>query len=209
MKVMVDLFCGRGGWTKGFMAHGWHCIGIDLHPQPDYPGEFIQADIAQLYELPLADFYCCSSPCEQFSVHGMKHFHPNPKWPWLGIALFEHARQMLDATGKPYVMENVRPAQGFIGRSDYHFGPFHLWGNSLGAMWPWPACDLARLKKGIDVGSSKLVKGMTSEEKRAYRAQFVWNQAWSSSKKRKRDKAKAAEIPEKLSAHIAQMAGAM
>ena len=103
-RVMVDLFCGRGGWTKGFQAHGWHCIGIDLNPQPDYPGEFIQADIAQLFELPQADFYCCSSPCEQFSVHGMKHFHPNPKWPWLGISLFEHARQLLEATGKPYVM---------------------------------------------------------------------------------------------------------
>ena len=203
--VMVDLFCGRGGWTKGFQAHGWHCIGIDLNHQPDYPGEFIQADIAQLIELPPADFYCCSSPCEQFSVHGMKHFHPNPKWPWLGIALFEHARQLIEATGKPYVMENVRAAQRFIGRSDYHFGPFHVWGNCLSLGWPWPA-ELFKLKKGFDLGSSAAVKGMSREQITAYRRKY--DRMWSSSKSaaRKEATAKAAEIPLPLSSHIARMA---
>src|SRR5262249_40795322 len=116
-----------------------------------------------------------------------------------------HSRQMLEATGKPYVMENVRPASRFIGQQDYGIGPFYLWGNCFAGMWPWPTM---RLSKGIDVGSSKLVKFMTPEQKREYRAQFVWNQAWSS-KKRQRDTAKAAEIPLPLSSHIAQMAGAI
>jgi len=184
--VMVDLFCGRGGWTKGFQAHGWHCIGIDLNPQPEYPGEFIQADIAQLIELPPADFYCCSSPCEQFSVHGMKHFHPNPKWPWLGIALFEHARQLIEATGKPYVMENVRAAQRFMGRSDYRFGSFHLWGNCFSRMWPWPP-ELMSCSKGYHMRRDDPKFCMDKRERAAL----------------------LAVIPQSLSSHIAQKAGSL
>jgi hypothetical protein len=62
------------------------------------------------------------------------------------------------------------------------------------------------IQKGIDVGSSKLVKLMTREEKRSYRAQFVWNQAWSSSKQRKRDTAKAATIPPELASCVCDYA---
>lgn len=202
---MCDLFCGRGGWTKGFLAHGWRCIGIDLFPQPDYPGEFIQADIAHLIELPEADFYCCSSPCEQFSVHGMKHFHPNPKWPWLGIALFNHAKEMLEATGKPYVMENVRAANKFIGKQDYAFGPFYIWGNCLGKMWPWPAYELVSLKKGwgekwID-STGKIRDAGPGRSPQAKRIGGIQGE------NRKQSTARAAMIPEILSSHIAQMAG--
>lgn len=203
---MVDLFCGRGGWTKGFQAHGWHCIGIDLYPQPDYPGEeFIQADIAHLTELPPADFYCCSSPCEQFSVHGMKHFHPNPKWPWLGLALFGHSRQLLEATGKPFVMENVRPAQKFVGKNDYQFGPFALWGNCFASMWPWPAYELVRLKKGYDMGKSSWDRKTNMDYARSNNLAMAFS---SKSKERREITARAAEIPESLSSHIALMAGA-
>jgi hypothetical protein len=204
MKIMVDLFCGRGGWTKGFMAHGWECLGIDLHPQPEYPGTFMQADIAQLYELPEADFYCCSSPCEQFSVHGMKHFHPTPKWPWFGIALFEHSRNLLEATGKPYVMENVRATQKFIGPSVNHCGPFHLWGNGVPAIMPRNAYDV---KKGITMGLGDFSK-MTLEQRREKRKGTMLATVYGTPE---RDvlTAKAAEIPVDISLHIAQMAGAM
>lgn len=205
MPIMGDLFCGRGGWTKGFQAHGWDCWGIDLNPQPHYPGRFIQADIAQLYELPYADFYCCSSPCENFSRFRLKCFHPNPPFPWLGISLFDYARYLLEATGKPYLMENVSAAQKFLGRSDYHFGPFHVWGNCLAAGWPWPA-ELMKLKKGFSMGSGTAIKAMSAEEKREYRKQFPHLQVSGKSKKRAEWTSKVAEIPLALSAHIAQTA---
>lgn len=207
--VMCDLFSGRGGWTKGFQAHGWHCIGIDLYPQPDYPGEeFIQADIAHLIELPPADFYCCSSPCEQFSVHGMKHFHPNPKWPWLGISLFERAKELIEATGKPYAMENVRAAQGFIGKSDYHCGPFYLWGPGLPWFWS-PSVKLVTKKSAgfralpgaervriLNAGLDLKVERMKWQHKQE-----------SMAGGRKGCTAQAAEIPEVISSHVALMAG--
>ena len=45
------------------------------------------------------DFICASSPCEQFSVHGMKHFHPNPKYPEMGLRLFNHTRMLCESVG--------------------------------------------------------------------------------------------------------------
>lgn len=198
-SVMVDLYCGRGGWTKGFMAHGWTCYGIDLYPQPMYPGTFIQADITQLVELPEADFYCCSSPCEQFSVHGMKMFHKNPKWPWFGLALFESTRHLLEATGKPYIMENVRAAQKFLGYAVNHCGPFYLWGTGVPPIWPAEAY--------------RVIKGMTKEALgfREFKGSPGWNRRHadsiiafgSKSKERKEAVAKNAEIPEIISAHVA------
>jgi hypothetical protein len=77
------------------------------------------------------DFICASSPCEEFSVWGMPHFHPDPKYPAQGIRLFNHTRQLCEASGLPYVMENVRPAQSFVGLAKHHCGPFYLWGTGV------------------------------------------------------------------------------
>lgn len=204
---MIDLFCGRGGWTKGFLAHGWQVRGYDINPQPDYPkeAEFVQYDIGNLLcsEIRDGDFICASSPCEEFSVHCMKHFHPNPKWPSLGIELFTSTKLLCEWAGIPHVFENVRCAEKFVGKAVNHCGPFYLWGTGVPAVIPR---ECYQATKGIDVGSSKLVKSMTADERRAYRAQFKWNQAWSSSKQRGKDTAKAAEIPFSLASYIAQCA---
>jgi len=142
---MLDLFCGRWGWSKAFAKRGWECVGIDLVEPPEIPEgcTFIQANIltiengfyydvdGELKELGKFDFICASPPCEQFSVHGMKHFHPNPKYPELGIKLFEHTRRICEESGLPYVMENVRAAQQFVGNAKTHCGSFYLWGSGV------------------------------------------------------------------------------
>lgn len=215
---MFDLFCGRFGWSRAFADRGWECVGVDL-VQPDEvpPGcRFVKANVfdievcdgrISIYRSdPLihefkVDFICASSPCEEFSVHGMAHFHPNPKYPDLGIKLFNHTRAICEASGVPYVMENVRPAQKFVGKAENHCGPFYLWGTAV------PPLMWQGITKGIDVGGSKIVKGMTKEQRRAYRAQFPWNQAWSSSAQRGRDTAKAATIPPELAGCVADYAG--
>jgi hypothetical protein len=28
--LCIDLFCGLGGWTEGFLAEGWDVIGFDI-----------------------------------------------------------------------------------------------------------------------------------------------------------------------------------
>ena len=134
---MLDLFCGRWGWSKAFAARGWECVGVDWLYQADAPWgcRFVQEDVLLISDDWVGDFYpdfiCASSPCEQFSVHGMKHFHPNPRYPELGIKLFNHTREICEASGVPYVMENVRAAQQFVGNAVHHCGPFYLWGTGV------------------------------------------------------------------------------
>ncbi len=202
---LLDLFCGRWGWSRAFAARGWECWGFDLVEPPYIPEgcTFFKNDILDIEPtegLLNADFIVASSPCEQFSVHGMKHFHPNPPYPELGIKLFNHTRQLCEASGVPYVMENVRAAQQFVGNAVHHCGPYYLWGNAVPPLIP------RSFSKGIDVGSSRAVKSMNREEKRTYRAQFKWNQAWSSSPQRGRDTAKAATIPPELANTVANYA---
>ena len=99
---MLDLFCGRWGWSKAFADRGWECVGVDLVEPPEIPEgcRFIRMDIlhldaAQVTNIYNPDFICASSPCEEFSVHGMKHFHPNPKYPEMGLkAVQPHTRTL-------------------------------------------------------------------------------------------------------------------
>jgi hypothetical protein len=141
--VMLDLFAGRLGWSMPFLEAGWRVVAFDMElpniPIPDGV-EYVLGDIMQITADELrkygACFATCSSPCEEFSVHGMKHFHPNPKWPANGIRLFNHARALLEELDIMYVMENVRPARSFVGPSVNHCGPFHLWGPGVPATFP-------------------------------------------------------------------------
>lgn len=137
---MLDLCCGRLGWAKAFLARGWECTGVDMVAPPEIPAGFtFKLDNILNYQphhLRHFDFVCVSTPCEQFSLHGQKHFHPNPPYPELGIELFNHARGICEASGIPYVMENVRAAQQFVGRAVNHAGSFHLWGNAVPALLP-------------------------------------------------------------------------
>lgn len=174
MRVLLDLFCGRWGWSRAFAKRGWHCIGVDLTEPPEVPEgcAFIPADVLRLKSYPFQktvalagwqsvgfyseiwncqpDAIVASPPCEEFSVHGMKHFHPNPKYPANGIRLFEHTRALCEASGLPYVIENVRPAQKFIGNSTCHAGAFHIWHN-LGN-FPLHFGHPFRMPKGISKG---------------------------------------------------------
>jgi hypothetical protein len=147
---MLDLFCGRFGWGRAFAARGWEVVGVDLVQPSEIPkgchfslGDVLTVGTDGGGEIHMDgewserfDFICASSPCEQFSLFGMKHFHPNPPYPELGIRLFNNAREMCEASGIPYVMENVRPAQSFVGRATHHCGPFFLWGNAVPPLLP-------------------------------------------------------------------------
>src|SRR5437764_3031353 len=134
---LLDLFCGRWGWSRAFAARGWECVGVDLM-RPDNtipPCFFVEADVLDLTADSLKigdfDFIVASPPCENFSVWGMKHFHPSPPWPHLGITLFNHTRAICEMSGLPYVIENVRAAQRFVGNAANHCGPFYLWGTGV------------------------------------------------------------------------------
>lgn len=203
---MLDLFCGRFGWSRAFAERGWDCVGVDLTDPPEIPQrcEFIKGDVLSFFSDWVRwnkfDFICASSPCEQFSVHGMKHFHPNPPYPELGIKLFNHTRSICEESGVPYVMENVRPAQKFVGQAVHHCGPFYLWGSGV------PILLHQGISKGMDLGSTKILKTMTIEQKRALRKTIPMCSSSSGSKERKSQTAAVATIPAELANCVADYA---
>lgn len=157
--ILLDLFCGRWGWSRAFANRGWHCIGVDLTDPPEIPGgcQFLRTDVLYLSEQSIpakVDAIVASSPCEEFSVHSMKHFHPNPKYPEMGIKLFNHTRQLCEAAGVPYVMENVRAAQQFVGNATCHAGSFYLWHN-LGN-FPLRFGHPFKMPSGISKGATQM-----------------------------------------------------
>lgn len=170
MPRLLDLFAGRFGWSKAFAARGWECVGVDLVEPEEIPRgcQFWKRNVMSIDSLELIDacgtryfdFICASSPCEQFSVHGMKHFHPNPPYPELGIKLFNHTRSICEASGLPYIMENVRAAQQFVGQAVNHCGPFYLWGSGVPAILP----------QGINKGMTRKALGQ-----REYKGLPGWN----------------------------------
>lgn len=209
---LLDLFCGRWGWSRAFAERGWECVGVDLVEPPEIPDgcEFFQYDILKMWvgaggwfynardEWPQwskhFDFICASSPCEQFSVHGMKHFHRNPPYPELGIKLFNHTRSLCEASGVPYVMENVRAAQQFVGNAVNHCGPFYLWGSGVPPLMP----------QGIMKGMTRKAMGQ-----REYKGLPGWNTKNEAASRRLDAEgcaSIAATIPPELAACVADYA---
>lgn len=144
------------------------------------------------------DFICASSPCEQFSVHGMKHFHPNPPYPELGIKLFNHTREICEASGVPYVMENVRAAQQFVGQAVHHCGPFYLWGSGVP---PLMNQGIKKNLRGNGTLMNKAVLALPLAERRKARNDF-----WALCGSKKLDQSRAATIPPELSNCVADYA---
>lgn len=103
----LDLFCGAGGATKGLQRAGFHVTGVDIKPQPNYCGdEFIQGDaLANPLNWSQWDFIWASPPCQRYcqwngilGARGHRKEHPDH---------IDATRRGLQATGRPYVIENV------------------------------------------------------------------------------------------------------
>lgn len=97
----LDLFCGAGGASKGLMDAGFDVTGVDINPQPRHRGNrFIQAD-AMTFPLEGYDFIWASPPCQRYTC--LKSVFDSTKYPDLVAPM----RERLEASGTPWVMENV------------------------------------------------------------------------------------------------------
>ena len=140
--LCIDLFCGLGGWTEGFLAEGWDVIGFDIEQHVygahRYPAQLVLQDVRTLHgsQFRMADMIVASSPCQEFSYRAMpwKRAKALPP-PYLGMELFAQAARIqaeaCEAAGRhiPMIQENVRGAQKYVGKAAYHFGSFYLWGD--------------------------------------------------------------------------------
>lgn len=130
--LALDLCCGLGGWTKGLQASGWRVIGVDFDPKfrAKYPGDFIHADLLHWdgWQHLRALLVVASPPCDEFSRHCMPWTRAkNPPEP--DLRLIERCRFIAKSLGARFILENVRAAQKWLGRSQLNCGPFHLWGD--------------------------------------------------------------------------------
>lgn len=101
---LLDLYCGAGGASAGYVKAGFEVVGVDLNPQPNYPYEFIQGDAIDFGFWNYTDFDAihASPPCQRYSR--MQNIHKNwDKHP----DLVAPTRDLLRSTGLPYVIENV------------------------------------------------------------------------------------------------------
>ncbi len=100
--LLVDLCCKAGGCSVGYFNAGFEVIGIDKDPQPHYPFKFIQADVLDM-DLPDADIYHASPPCQLFSIGTKKYRNKGKEYPDVLTPL----RERLIKAGKPFIIENV------------------------------------------------------------------------------------------------------
>ena len=98
----LDLFCKAGGATKGLQRAGFHVTGVDIERQPRYCGDaFVQADaLNPPFDLTSFDFIWASPPCQ---AHSPLKAVTKKEYP----DLIPQTRAMLQASGRPYTIENV------------------------------------------------------------------------------------------------------
>lgn len=138
--ICYDLFCGLGGWSEGFIAEGYRCVGFDIEAHDygsgGYPGELVLRDIRSIHGSELKDAACivASPPCQAYSYRAMPWKRAKALPPpdnTLFNECFRIQREASEAAGRhiPMVIENVRGAQKWVGRAQYHYGSFYLWGD--------------------------------------------------------------------------------
>ena len=157
--LCIDLYCGLGGWTEGFLAEGYEVVGFDIeaHVYGDqrYPAQLVLQDVLTIHGRQFKDaaIIVASSPCQAYSYMAMpwtrakqiaNGLRGEGEFPegYTGYrtieelnALFEAPkriqREAIEAAGRfiPMIQENVRGAIPWVGRSAWNFGSYHLWGD--------------------------------------------------------------------------------
>lgn len=138
--LAIDLFCGLGGWTEGLLVEGYYVVGFDIerHEYGDakYPAQLVIQDVLTLHGRQFKDaaLIVASPPCQAYSYRAMPWKRAKALPPpdnSLFDACFRIQREASEAAGHhiPMVVENVKGAQPWVGRSRAHFGSFHLWGD--------------------------------------------------------------------------------
>jgi site-specific DNA-cytosine methylase len=191
--LCIDLFCGYGGWARGFLDAGYRVVGFDIEPKcaKRYPGEFVLADVRNLdgRRFAGARVIVASPPCQEFSAMvEMRRPRDIPR----AMSLVREAERIIgEARPEFWAIENIQSAVPHISKD---LGPpllrghaYPLWGNFPGFLLP----SSRRLDKGM--GAQAIPQGETHTRE--------WVRLRRSLRKRGRD---AAVIPYPLARALAE-----
>jgi C-5 cytosine-specific DNA methylase len=223
--LAIDLFCGLGGWTEGLLAEGYEVVGFDnvrhVYGEHRYPAQLVIQDVLTLHgsQFKSAALIVASPPCQEFSYMAMpwkraKERAAKYRKGELDVAdltrLFDAAVRIGREAGVPTVIENVRGAQEWVGRSRWAYGSYHLWGDV-------PALMPMTMKCGVKVGGLDW-SGPNPDGRNDPRDEIKCGGDWfngespsdmrrfgSRSTKRKMASAMIAKIPLALARHIARV----
>jgi len=186
--LAIDLYCGLGGWAEGFLAEGYRVIGFDIETRP-YPGQLVLQDVTTLHgrQFCNAAVIVASPPCQAYSYRAMPWKRAKALPPpdnTLFEACFRIQKEACEAAGRyiPLVVENVRGAKKWVGKAQWHYGSYYLWGD-VPALMP--------------IGGSTKGFGHTWFQGRS---KTRWNP-----EVRKRDAERMSKIPFPLAQHIARV----
>lgn len=111
MPLVLDLFCCSGGAGAGYSLAGFDVTGVDIVDRPRYPHRFVQADALQyLADLNASgdiDQYALihtSPPCQE-GCSLTQGTNKSRGWGREHVQLIPDLRELLDASGRPYVIE--------------------------------------------------------------------------------------------------------
>jgi hypothetical protein len=138
--LMIDLYAGLGGWAEGGLAEGFYVIGFDIERHEygahRYPGQLVIQDLLTLHGSQFRDaaLIVASPPCQAYSYRAMPWKRakalPPPDNTLFDIC-FRIQREACEAAGRhiPLIVENVRGAQKWVGRAQWNYGSYYLWGD--------------------------------------------------------------------------------
>lgn len=146
--LMIDLYCGLGGWAEGGLAAGYEVVGFDIerheYGEHKYPAQLVLQDVLTLHGSQFRDaaLIVASPPCQEYSYMAMPWSRAKEKAKAirgnaaeeerlnrLFHACFRLQREACEAAGRhiPLVVENVRGAQPWVGKARWNYGSFYLW----------------------------------------------------------------------------------
>lgn len=112
---LLDLYSGAGGCAMGYHRGGFEVVlGVDLVAQPRYPFPFRQGDALEVLrdlDPDTFDVIHASPPCQAYSVATGAQARAGH------ADLYDVTREALEASGKPWVIENVPGAPSLSGVS--------------------------------------------------------------------------------------------